>query len=272
MAGVFCMYEKIAMTLVGEQSVVYDEPPVDVSEEVTNSYIQGLPPYEWRLPQFRTRGGIAENKIETPVDEWGLVDVDELVRRVKATMLPGYTWGGGSDRHHIGWPHAGYTAADASEADNIANSFRDLPMNKIWIPRIFHNWIHVVTSPPPMPSREVMSAYIDEWLVVRGFFNSVRDTMTTMRYYERIRLERAKEGNAFTTEQERLLKEDLLRRFGGITLHAKLLEDMPLERWPISHDMLVLTAAGQVGDIVMRGWRRRTKDVQRPLEELQKVA
>lgn len=251
---------------------VYDTPPDTAPEEDVSSYALGLPLAEFRLPEFRTQEGLAEHKIETPLNEWGLVDIDELVRRVNATMMPGYRWGGPNDRHHLGWAHARYVEADELLGDDTATTFRDLPINLIWVPREFHNWTHAVTKEPQMPSRDIMREYIDEWAMVSSFFNSVKDAMATKRLYDRVR--RSREGTEweFTDAQEQLLSEDLLRRFGGVAMHVSALSEMKFERWPFSPDMRVVTAAGQIGDIVMRGWRRRTKDVQRTLAALPQVA
>lgn len=250
----------------------YDEPPAQASDEVTQSYALGLPPPQFRLPQFRTAAGLAENRVETPLDKWGLVDVDELVQRVNGTMVPGYRWSGPNDRHHLGWTHAKYIEADALAGDNLATSFRDLSINLIWVPREFHNWTHAVTKDPPVPSRDVMAEYIDEWAMLSGFFKSVKDAIATMRLYERVRQARAGTVRELTDAQEQLLSNDLLRRFGGVAMHVNALDGVTLERWPLSRDMRIHTAAGQIGDIVMRGWRRRTRDVQRPLAGLPNVA
>lgn len=251
---------------------VCDQPPEHAPEEVITSYVLGLPPPEYRLPQFRTAAGLAENKIETPLNRWGLVDVDALVQRVNATMLPGYRWGGQNDRHHLGWAHARYQAADEQAGDSLATTFRDLPFNLIWVPREFHNWTHAVTKEPQMPSREIMREYIDEWAMISSFFKSVKDAVATKRLYDRERRARAGTARELTDAQEQLLADDLLRKFGGVAMHASALEGVTFERWPISRDMRVETAAGQIGDVVMRGWRRRTKHVQRSLAPLLQAA
>lgn len=38
----------------------------------------------------------------------------------------------------------------------ISAEFRELAMNKLWVPRQFHNFIHAVTRPPEMPEIDVM--------------------------------------------------------------------------------------------------------------------
>ena len=260
------------MPPLGEALLTYDRPPANAVDEVATSYALGLPPPEFRLPQFRTGDELAENKLETPLNEWGLVDVDELVRRVKATMVPGYDWGGGNDRHHIGWAHAKYVKADEVAGDGLATTFRDLPINLIWVPRRFHNWIHAVTKEPPVPSRDVMADCVEEWAMMSGFFNSVKDAIATMRLYDRVRRARAGTDRELTGAQVQLLVDDLMRRFGGVAMHVSALEEVSFDRWPISRDMRIRTAAGQIGDMAMRGWQRRTKDVQRSLVDLPKVA
>lgn len=42
----------------------------------------------------------------------------------------------------------------------VAEQFRELPMNKLWVPRQFHNFIHAVTLPPEMPELKVMQRIV----------------------------------------------------------------------------------------------------------------
>lgn len=227
-----------------------------------------LPPPEMRAEGFRNRDEILHNRIPTPLDSRGLVDVDALIRQVKATIKPGYRWPGYSDRHHTLWPAYRYGMYETFKPGTEAISFRNLAVNKIWVSRVFHNWIHLVTLPPDVPSEAAMRESIDEWVVMRDFFASIKDTTRIMRIYERERERRKSAENPLTDDQEELLGVDMRRRLGGVIMHFRNLEGIELGRWPISRDMGLHEAAGQIGDLVLRGWQRRTKDVRRMPEEL----
>lgn len=49
---------------------------------------------------------------------------------------------------------------DATAYFAVADQFRELPMNKLWVPRQFHNFIHAVTLPPEMPELRVMQRIV----------------------------------------------------------------------------------------------------------------
>jgi hypothetical protein len=56
----------------------------------------GLPPRELWLHDLK-----ADGRIETPRDKFGLVDVEKLIKVVKATIHPSYDWESDfNDDHH----------------------------------------------------------------------------------------------------------------------------------------------------------------------------
>jgi hypothetical protein len=226
-----------------------------------------LPPVELRLPGFKTREDIIRNRFPTPLDRRGLVDVGALIELVKGTVHWSYRWPGYSDEHHTLWPAYRYQYVQAFAPETQAEAFRNLAENKIWVPRVFHNWTHIVTDPPEVPPVEVMSESVQEWAMIRDFFNSVRETTQKMRMYDRERARRKDKGTPFTKSQEESLAEDMHRRVGGVMLHCKGLADIDLSKWSISMEMGLHAAAGQIGDLVLRGSQRRTKEV-RKLAEL----
>lgn len=242
--------------------VVYEEVPDNASEEVARAYTTGLPPKEFRLID------ITREKIPTPIDERGIVDSDLLIEEINKTIKPEYRWPGASDKHHGQWRRSDYAALQAWSPESYAYSFREMAPNKMLIPRIYHNWIHAVTLEPPMPAPEVMRESVREWVILKNFFESVQQTTQIMRIFDRER-----DRRQFTAEQEDMLNEELLRKFAGVIMHFEAVETIPLERWPFSPDMKLQIAAGKIGNLVLRGWQRRTRDVRRPdLQNLQKVA
>jgi hypothetical protein len=232
--------------------VVYEEPPECVSDEVARSYIEGLPPEEFRLRSI-------ENKIPTPTDEWGVVDADKLIQAVMQTVSPEYRWTGKSDIHHGQWCRADYYAMQEILPESRAVAFRELAPNKMQIPRVFHNWIHAITVPPPMPSPEVMRESVREWIILKDFFKSVQEAAQTSRLFDRERARRS-----FTEEQEGILTSELQRRMDGILMHFDALETVPIERWPFSPHMRLQMAAGCIGSLVLSGCHRRSMHVRRP--------
>ena len=105
-----------------------------------------LPPEEVRLWE-----GSRDGLLDTPVDECGLVDLDELVQLGKELVVPGYDWSSPfNDVHHLQWPKSQYAR------DDIRHAFREQVQRKAYLPRRFHNWLHLVTLPPALPSEEAM--------------------------------------------------------------------------------------------------------------------
>lgn len=101
----------------------------------------------------------SDGLIKTPLDERGLVDLNKLIDVVKLTVDTEYVWASSrNDTHHLQWYSALYTNDD-TVVDRQA--FRDLMSRKTIVPRTFHNWVHHITEPPPMPSDEVMQYAID---------------------------------------------------------------------------------------------------------------
>lgn len=124
-----------------------------------------LPPVDVLRPGFQTPEEILENRFPTPVDRQNRVQVDELIEMVKATVDPAYFWPGKVDLHHVQWPFDWYQWFDAVQTDShgAGMHYRELPPNKIMVPRNFHIWLHRVALPPTMPRLKVMRQTIEEW-------------------------------------------------------------------------------------------------------------
>ena len=105
----------------------------------------GLPP-----PHVRLWTKKRDEKIPTPLDNNSIADLDKLVVIGKKMVIEGYDWASPfNDIHHLQWPGVGY-------GDETASTFRELVQRKAYIPRVFHNWLHHITLPPPVPTEEVM--------------------------------------------------------------------------------------------------------------------
>jgi len=127
-----------------------------------------LPPLEFRLYDPKVEG-----KIPTPIDERGLVDVDALIDVVNGTVDSSFSWKSSmNDIHHLHWASRYYDFRFGMQVN--PQEFRNLDISKIQTPRIFHNWIHQITEPPPVPSEDVMQYRIETQRVVQALFRSVR--------------------------------------------------------------------------------------------------
>lgn len=105
-----------------------------------------LPPRDVWLRNPRING-----LIETPlVRATGLVDLDKLVDKVKSTIDPEFDWTSTfNDVHHLQWYGSRYVSP-------LERTFREQAQRKAYVPRLFHNWVHVITEAPPVPDEETM--------------------------------------------------------------------------------------------------------------------
>lgn len=93
---------------------------------------------------------IEKGPLETPTDSLGLVDLDKLVALVKSTVSPSFSWAAPrNDIHHLQYYARLYTT-------DIEIEFRELLSRKVKTSRTFHNWLHMVTIPSPVPTEDVM--------------------------------------------------------------------------------------------------------------------
>ena len=134
-----------------------------------------LPPKQVRLYDPQELG-----KIPTPVDERGIVDVDKLISLGIETVNPNYDWRepftlsnrqAFHDIHHLHWPRVNYPVENG---DQLPHEFRNLPINLVDVPRVFHNWLHLLTEKPAVPDREVMNYYTEAQRVVTSLFRVIK--------------------------------------------------------------------------------------------------
>jgi hypothetical protein len=149
-----------------------------MSEQLEPHKISCLPPPHVRLTS-------EEQQIITPLDDRGLIDIPELIQNVKETIHPDYTWPTKETNvHHFYWPAAQYPYLP----DEINTAlFRNQPINKGRMPIIFHNWLHRVTIPPPVPEAEVIVHHMDAWNVTRSLFHNVKNARHWQRRVEKSR-------------------------------------------------------------------------------------
>jgi hypothetical protein len=176
----------------------------------------------------------AANKLETPVDERGLIDPHTLIRAIKSTVEPSYSWP--TDQlsvHHLYFHRDWYGYPSAGP---YARSFRELSVHKVLVPKIFENWVHLITNPADIPSQEVMQSRIESWSISRHLFKSVRSVVNWERRgvaRERSIAEGVIELPAeFNGEDEigKAYLEDVINHhFKGLQIHMNRLEQVPPE-------------------------------------------
>jgi hypothetical protein len=212
------------------------------------SYKEGLPPLDVRLLNAQ------HDKIPTPINDLGLIDVDQLIVDVNRTIAPGYTWPSPPSRHHIYWPRTDYVEFQEDQPEVPAVRFREQSAHLIRVPREFENWLHAITEPPPMPEPEVMEQVNAAWTVAQGLFHSIRETTKTVRMFERARGYRE-----FSEAQEEIIHDMVSNDLAGVVTHLYKLDEIPVEFWPFSPDVQAQIAAGQIGEIMTKGWLRKTR-------------
>lgn len=122
------------------------------------------------------------NKIPTPIDEHrgGVVDAEQLIKIGLESIDPSYDWLTPyyesqrkplNDIHHLQWPKRDYYDPDG---DTTARDFRNLQINLLNTPRVFHNWLHLLTEPAKVPEYEVMQHYIEAQRVVVKLFREAQ--------------------------------------------------------------------------------------------------
>lgn len=117
-----------------------------------------LPPQE-----FWTDQSLQKYSLETPLDERHFVDMDGLVELGRQFVVPEYQWASPvNDVHHLQWSISTQLPKDMSEAEIVVlKEFRELVNRKMFTPRVFHNWLHWLTLPPPVPGVEEMRYSVD---------------------------------------------------------------------------------------------------------------
>lgn len=177
--------------------------------------IESLPPPDARLIN---PDRFPDHRIPTPVDDRGLIVVEQLISDVKQTVDPSYVWPQGVSVHHFYWPAAWYQyEQSASGRDNPA-TFRNLPIHKGLVLRTFENWLHKVTLPAETPDPEVMSFMVDSWVVARDLFKTARKTVQ----WEK----RARRRRELITNNPEIIKEG----FNGIDIIGEEIMQEVLEK------------------------------------------
>lgn len=153
--------------------------------------------------------------LETPTDQYGLVDLDKLVTLVKGTVSPEFSWESPfNDIHHLQWYGRNYPVTIGEDDIVNMNEFRELINRKAFISRVFHNRTHQVTLPAPVPSKEVM-------------IHSIRAERTALQLYRTARL--ATRLTRMTHIPEKKLIQRLNEEYENYTLYIENAREVPKE-------------------------------------------
>jgi len=154
----------------------------------TDELLEHLPPVEYAPILSKLASlGLAEFRsqyaIPTPLDaNSGVVDYKALIRTVTHEDLisPEYKWQAPFfDEHHLQWYRHNYEPElFLNEVDPLLPmKFRDLPIHKIWTPRQFHDYVHIITLPPETPSYEVMHDSVEMFKDAMYMYRLVNDAI-----------------------------------------------------------------------------------------------
>jgi hypothetical protein len=183
-----------------------------------------LPPREWWLVD-------AGEKLPTPTDARGFVDIPATIRTVKQALRPGYKWAKPLSVHHFQHPDEAY-----KQASPTANTFHELPVNKGLVPREFENFLHTITLEPPMPDKDAMHHYNEAWNVAHDLFASMSQAISWERKRRRREelLERRPDILPADFNGEDVIGQEVLagildHHFVGIEQHLERAHNIPLE-------------------------------------------
>jgi hypothetical protein len=119
-------------------------------------------------------------KVETPLDEHGLVNRHELVRRVITNTPRGHDWGDVPRDHHWQWPESQYPYINEDDCAN-PSVFRNLPINRTILPISFERRIHHMSIEPTPPPEEVMDIMIEYSKAASALFKTAREIIRYQR-------------------------------------------------------------------------------------------
>ncbi len=144
----------------------------------------------------------AKDKIDTPLDEYGVPRRVELMRQVLATVETAHIWTGFYDVHHAAWEGSTYRSIIVDDEPLGAN-YRGCSSLKVTLPRQLHNYTHAISHEPPIPPIDVMRQYALE----HGQVNRLYDTVKLTSYVDFPDLQRLDHE-----EKEQLRHESYLRK------------------------------------------------------------
>jgi hypothetical protein len=144
-------------------------PQCNTPELIQPAATLWLPPRElWLIDPDK-------EKIPTPVDDRGIVDIPKTIEAVRQQVDPSYEFPAiFLGEHHFHWAGNKYSREPSTKWGIVPAQFRDLPPLKGDIGRVLENFLHLITEEPPVPSEEVMYHYSEAWRVAKNLFACAR--------------------------------------------------------------------------------------------------
>jgi hypothetical protein len=192
-------------------------------------------------------------RLSTPTDERGLVDIPATINLVKGVAPRNYQWAPNLSVHHFYWP-----GADYEEMGDTARAFRELPIHKGLVLREWENLLHMVTAPSPMPDEDVMAYRVEAWRVAHDLFASVSQAVAwekrTRRREALIRRHPEILPAAFNGEDrigQEVLGDILDKHFQGAQQHLERAAQIPPEHRLFDLEAGHIQLAQQLGELVV---------------------
>ena len=117
--------------------------------------------------------------IETPLDEFGVPDTDEIIKKLVDTIDMTYKWPHQTNVHHAAWPRRSYET-------ELEREYRNGTSLLLHIPVQFHNLAHSVMKSPPKPEFDVMRQRVMEQRKVDLLFECGRRAVRYARWSDNI--------------------------------------------------------------------------------------
>lgn len=214
--------------------------------------------------------------IDTPINSLGLVDIEATIIAVKQTIDPSFDWikyGGSDSTHHFYHPASDYSYSETwGKGRHVFNegSFRELPIHKGELPRVFENWLHIITLAPPKPSKEVMENRLEGYRVAKSFFRSVRQAIQLQRRSDRYFKDIAEATDKHNSTDDGEFAKDYVARIiekhlKSVEMHKKELENIPPEFRLIEPDDNPHKLAKNLGRFITRRSMKLGRKVYEPL-------
>ncbi|MBQ68817.1 hypothetical protein CL689_02025 [Candidatus Saccharibacteria bacterium] len=153
---------------------------IDAAGEVVSRH---LPPVEQSLLLTVANNGRVKaiEKLDTPVDEYGVPDPYEYLGRLAVTLDDTYEPPKPTNVHHLIHPRADYARHGR---DSVQYRYRESPSLMLEIPIQIHNYGHWVMLPPKMPPFEVMEQRVKEQEQVDRLFRIGRAVIAAPRWLD----------------------------------------------------------------------------------------
>jgi hypothetical protein len=202
----------------------------------------------------------SKEKIPTPLNEHGVVDIDATVSAVMATIHSDYTWSRHSiNPHHFQWRADAYSRESQGVLNVQPAQFRNISPLKGHLPRELENWLHKVTEEPPVPSLEVMYFYTEAWQVAKGLYACTSGSVIKQRQARR-RAELLADKDTILPEfrcedtyGEQYFKDACRRHSRAYEFYLKRLELIPEEFRLVTPEMSPQRISKKVGRMATRG-------------------